>query len=709
MFSDGSYIASLSRMLPWSSSARVKGHSSISLNLTISMVGDLKASILFTASVNSTVKVWSLDTLTLMKVFDLNSETNATIKQSLDIKPTNLLSLIASERHMGYVAYYSPFGDGQFRIWGYDVTSDDQRSVTLSDVTEKPVIPVAPNENSIWMISDFTLEEGAADRLNLWVMWKSNKSSRIHVLFDISVPARESIRELSWRAIVPSVIGELTTISVSSGISENTSNEFMKKLFQLGIFSPSIFETVLPIFERHYSIYKSEDLEDQSDEHGISLPERVVRAVESTVSLPTDLGTDALNYESYWRDLQKQWSRFERLCIELSNQGNEALSLCKDPVTKMISVVRATNIGPIRICIDLEYANLSSSTIQSPFNIVQRNNKLAGLYAERADTTFLNALASFRKSLSRPVIDDFISAIEEDAFKLPSFSVEDRIWMIFDASLNDQIPDSALDLLIKRLNVIESLDQVLVYCFGVFHDHTIKSRFGATPSNSSARLTTVGVDLLSVSIETVVSSTYNAIVDILLFLVLSTCDEQNRFDIEQSVFIYTQFLRILQSYTFMNKVSNMILDTPKVLTIADEDILSASVYHMEVSKSAGRTAFEPGGFLLQYLFQDNALTLGKYCASLLETSRGSLNLGRAVEFGISFWSIFDVQLPVAAIICSALEQGYVEQSKQLMSYLPISGFGFYVKGRVFVQSGDFNQAATFFHKTAAQLGMFFAL
>ncbi|KAK9470195.1 nucleoporin Nup120/160-domain-containing protein [Dipodascopsis tothii] len=699
MFSDGSYYLALSRMLPWSSSDRVKGHPHVSVNLTVSMVADVQAGVLFTATVNSTVKVWSLETLVPLKVFAVDAD-RAGMRPTLDIAPASLLSLAPGAANSGHVGFYSPVADGQFRLWGYAVRADADGAPALDlvDVTREPVVPTAPNENSIWMVTDFVLEPAGDRRLNLWVMWKSNKSARVHVLLDIAAGARA--RDLTWRAVVPAAVGELAA-PVAHGPAADVSARYAAAIFQLGVFSPAIIRTVLPIFERHYAVPGADPgADDPLDDSVVALRARVCAAVEATVAPAADADADA-----YWRDLLKQWQRFERLCLELSNQGNEALALCRDPASAEVSVVRATSIGPVRTCVDLEYADLTSPAVQSAFNIVQRNNKLTELYAQRADTALLNALASFRKSLSHAVLDDFVRALNDDMVARPEFSVEDRIYALYEAALGDQLSDAAVGLLLKRLSVIDSLDEVLVYCFSVFQEHTIEPRPAPAAAGAPATaFTGVGVDLMAISVAKVAASTYHAVTDILIFIVLCTCDDAGRFPPVDGLAMYVRFARLFRSYALLNRMAATTMTDPRNLYAgADDDALAAGVGQLGVSAPTDTGSFAPGGSLLQFIFHHFGASFGRACAAVLRASDGPLALGHAVEFAIAYWSLYEKQTPVAAIICAMLAEKYVVQARTLLEFLPQSPFGEYVTARVRVQAGDFDAAVAAFSKASAHL------
>ncbi|KAK9366625.1 nucleoporin Nup120/160-domain-containing protein [Lipomyces kononenkoae] len=716
MFSDGSYLASIKGMFIWGSGDRLRGHPNVSANLVVSMVADPASSILITASVSNVLKLWSLDTLTSLNAYDIVNDTTraqqpANSKQLLGIEPSTLISLIKVSHTTGYVATYCPLGDDCFKLWRLDVTTEEKTTTTkatLTDVLGISLRPQTPDENAIWMIPDFVLDYSGRIRnggaLDLWILWKSNKSSKIHALFDIPTE-KESKSTLAWESVRSSAIESVTGGNgwVYSA-NEDDTERFMRHIFQPGVFSPAILETVLPIYERHYSMLTRSEGNEDVYEPESSLRERVTKVVGAAVSLQPADTNDGMDYESYNRDLQQQWSRFERLCVELSKQGYEALSLTRDPSTRAVVLVRATTVSLVRVCTGLEYAETAG--LRNTISLRDGSVSSVGT-TEHQDVVLLGALSVFRKSLPQPVISDFVVALTEDALTPPNFSTGDRMTTIYDSCLNEQISDSAIDMLHKRLYSITDLEGALDACYGELVSLTGTSNFGRPALNTRRHLTRVGTELLSSAIHDSTMSTYQALIDVLLFLIVFAVDVSEEFNADH-ITLYDKFLRVFKTTAFLKHLSGTVLDKPSGpqsgQTLSESDLLSNSVNKLELSKnSMDRNSFVRGGFVLQFLYSRFSLGLGCACATDLINSGGSLGVGKAVEYSMSNWSISDQQHAAIAAAGALVASGYVDESMPLLQFLSVDGLGCYARGRVYLESGHFDKAATFFMKGTTDL------
>ncbi|KAK9476448.1 nucleoporin Nup120/160-domain-containing protein [Lipomyces japonicus] len=696
IFSDGSYLASLRGMFLWGSSDKVKGHPSVSTNLVVSMAAIPNLPLLITASISSCLKLWSLDSLTSINAYDISSDQERALlpnnkKVLLELEPSTLIST-AQVDDLVYIATYCPLGDGQFRIWKLAIDRSDGFAAELVDLLQTSIRPVAPDDNAIWMITDFELVQ-ARNGLDLFVLWKSNKSSRVHALFDIlTVSGNNSAQH--WRSVGLNSMDRLDSTGYFNTLSEDITERYLQSIFQPGVFSPAIIESVLPVYEQHYSASDAAKQISKTTNINLSLVNRVANAVSASVSLSASLygNLDSLDYESYNRDLQQQWTRFERLCLELSKHGEEALSLARDPINNIVWVVRGSTVSALRSCVGLEYAQLSADR--------GSNRSLDVESKSQPDIALLNALRSFRQQISQPVVADFISALVDDALKSPNFSVGDRMSTIYDNILNDQISDSAIDHLHRRLYHISDLENVLQLCYLEFN-HVISQTFGRPSLNTRRHLTTIGATFLSTSVHDSVVTTYGFLVDILLFLVVFAVDISEEFSADH-IFLYDRFLQIFKTYSFLKILTETVLASNLNLLTEDE-ALAQTVDQLDVSRTvvAAGKKFRPGDSILQFLL--SKFELGLACTVANDLVSGIVGVGDAVEYVISYWSIHSS--PSAAIggIGALLSGSYVYESERVTPYLSVDGVSTYVKGRVYLALGDAEQASLYFSRASANI------
>ncbi|KAK7206556.1 nucleoporin Nup120/160-domain-containing protein [Myxozyma melibiosi] len=725
VFSDGSYLASLRGMFLWGSNDRVRGHPNMSTNMIVSMV--CTPTLLITASISGMIKLWSLETLTSLSVYDIanssslttannsNGGNAATPKQLFATEPATLLSTTTAKDGTVYVISYSPLGEGQFRLWRLD-TSSTQTS--LIDVLESPIVPIAPDENAIWMIPSFILttsskaklssksvESQEPSTLDLWVVWKSNKSSRIHMLFNIpTISGAASKKGLMWRAVAPNS-GPSNVSDEIDLPTEDISDRYLRRIFRPGLYSPSVLETVLPVYEKHYSVNlsRAEDLDSTT----LTLKQRVVKAVEASVPAQPSQA----DYGSYARDLKQQWARFDRLCIELSRLGDEALSLSYHGSTNSIVLVKATSIVFVRYCIGLEHVQLAGTRSVIAFS-GHEGRRTRTPVQDHDDVELLGSFASFSRLLPGPVLGEFVSALLEHALQPTHYSPGDSAFAIYEACLQDQVSDSALDLLQKRLSDIDKLQSSFDTCYeDLKFMHSPDSVFGRPALNTRYYLSPVGVSLAVASTYQSVSTTYRLVVDALLFLSVYSSGEIQDCGIAYED-LFAKFMALLRSLHFLKTVCECLLDKSDVsgqrlLLADDEDTqLAAGVNQLDLEKSKSSSGNSES--LLELLFSRFSLTLGSTVASYLASSSGSLapigwGLGQVVSYTEEFFSISSSQSAAIAAAGAAISSGHLQAAKEMLPYFELDGLGCFAKGLVHLRAREDELATEWFCQCVTEM------
>ena len=146
--------------------------------------------LLFTVSVNHTLKVWSYERQQLLHASDLMNQppTDSSIKTLLHPAPARLLAVMSStlhRNHLFYLVTYSPVSTGTFKFWiGHGDAAG--RFTHLEDIYKNHTFDaLPPTASSVWIISDFRVtpvSNAASGIHNLWILWKSNTSFKIQNL-----------------------------------------------------------------------------------------------------------------------------------------------------------------------------------------------------------------------------------------------------------------------------------------------------------------------------------------------------------------------------------------------------------------------------------------------------------------------------------------------------------------------------------------------
>ncbi|KAK9464763.1 nucleoporin Nup120/160-domain-containing protein [Lipomyces arxii] len=689
IFSDGSYLASLRGMFLWGSNDKVQGHPNISTSMVVSMIADYSSSILLTASINNTLKLWSLETLTVLSVYDIvNDEQRAqqptNTKQILSIEQTTLMSLVQVNDNVGYLVTYCPLGEGQFKLWRLDIRSEGPLKATLSDILKQTIGPSIPEDNAIWMVSDFVLEYSArSESLTLWVMLKSNKSSKVRALFGIPTSSHRS-KDYAWTSLGSSLIDSWKLFEEEvHEPAENMSDICSRHLFQPGAFSPAILETVLPVYAKHYAhIIETTGSMDLVYDRSIPLRERINKTVNDAVTVPVDDLNDEQRYEAYRADLQQQWARFERLCLELSKQGNEALSLVLDPATSGLTLVKGTSVSFLRDCIGFEYAGIKGD-----------NQRLADPVL-----MLLQTAHAFKQLLPRPALSEFLGAITECALSPANFSIGDTMEALYMENFYDQVSQPAVDMLNSRLSDIPDLDGALEACFTELLFVTETSKFGRPPLKTRWHLTQTGIELLGNSVYDSAKATYEYVFEILLLLVVFGMDVDVSIVCDHHSY-FNKFLKAFGNVAYLKFIASTVLIPPGERQPTSDSDLSDEVNKLVLSQK--HNSFLPGGTITQFLYSRFEIQLGCACAS--EAITGPQGIGKAVEYTMSYESISSGSLACAGAIGAILRAGHVEESRLALPYLPLDGLGSYVRGRVLLEAGEADEASSCFMSSISEM------
>ncbi|KAK9453569.1 nucleoporin Nup120/160-domain-containing protein [Dipodascopsis uninucleata] len=690
IFSDGSYLASLKGMFLWGGKDRVRGHPNISTNLVVSLAVHEPNSTLLTLSINNILRSWSLQTLTLIETYNLALrsdeenfyETNNS-KSLIDIDNTGIMTTAQLQSGM-LVAAYCPLGDGNIRFWKLESDRSKENS-QLQELIPNGISPVAPDDNAIWMISGLLLDVSSrSEKVNLWLMWKSNKSTKIHVMMDI---LEYRHKKLSWTTVAPSGGDALGEIGLLSSSSSDITDRYLSRIFRPGVFSRSIVEAVLPIFEQHYYADVDTKINDINQyDSNIPLKEKAAHVVGAAVILQQKFNDGSLDYESYNRDLLQQWVRFERLCVELSKQGSEVLSFTRDPHTSAIYVIKATAISIIRSTIGIEY-------IDQVVKVKENMN------SEEQGTLLLQALLTFRELLPQPVIADFLSALVDDSQSSANFSIGDRINTIYDLCLSEQIADSAIDLLHRRLSLIQDLSGAMEACYKKLS--SVSSNVGEYESrNKQHSLTEFGNLLLCGVITDSISAMYERILDIMLFLTIFDLDVSESHYLDH-IRYYQQFLILFRNISSLKLITEIPFNfNSRPYIMVPEKISSQSSVTKLVGLDSGLSRIDTS--VLGFLLANRDLPANATCASRLHIE-GTAGPSRAAVSFMAYWRSSDEPYSIIAAMSHLLASGDIVSTAHLIPYLPSTGLTCYMKGRIYLEQLQYEKASILFLRSSNDL------
>lgn len=527
---------SFSKLLPWNQSGKVPGKPDLSIRSAISITST--DSLVAAVSINKTLKVWSIETSSLIGEYNLASLSSGepSKQQLLDPNPSRLLYFSKNQK---YLLSYLPNEDaGKFRLWR--VRNDGGGIEDLGEDFE--VDAHTPDSTAVWLLCDLALQI-ADEGMKIWALWKSDTSSSVHSYLMPFNPAqvRSTTEKSQWQVSDFGIEPQGEFVRQSDTTSEDESEYFIRKIFGPNGFSYQTIRTALPIYGEHYGLqWLKPDLAQLDSLDALELRDQVCKTIGSAVSVENS--TDGLNtdFKAYQKDLGLQWVRFSRLCAELEKQGKESLSMVLDEEdgNNTLYVVKASFLSVIRASTEMElyYNNKSTAPSKAATAAIA---KLTGKNVEMVEyiLRLLDALYQFRHSFSNYALYDIFVALEED-FSLPHlFLTEEREVYIYETYIENHVTEHAMGTLATALFEIPEIDSVVLELYNVLMTIPLEEH------QKQTKLTHYGSQELSNSLFEFVHTAKLLVTDILIVTLMSSCQDDL---IGEHTTIYAKFSTILK-------------------------------------------------------------------------------------------------------------------------------------------------------------------
>lgn len=676
-FSDPSNQQGLSRLFGWGQSDNIPGRRGLSSRTTISMVAVSQARLLVTLSINRQLRVWSLESLTLLDFIELSSLQDSIHQEKITIgpEPMKLLSLPAWDSKYeaaGFIplSTFIPIGDGTLKVWKLNFGSGNVID-DLGDTYE--IIPQPPDSYSTWLVNDFNILDNSAKSLQFQfsIMWKSNTSSAIYQTSAPFIAGQDS----TW------FIGcETDTTDLEYLNNDYQNNDkatyFLNKIFGPAGYSKETIMAALPIYGNHYALKQVKSAKLDTSEQ--SLIDRVCQTVGTAVTLGHK-SYGALDYAGYKSDLAQEWNRFDRLCSELERQGNEALSLSWDPNVELFWVVKASVFSVIRptLPVEIAYNNKSSAPSTRVSAIVA-----GALNTKPADAVsilkVLDTMHAFRINLAYVHYGQIMAQVMDDVTSNPKFSTAERMTSIYTNYLETQVSETAFDDLNRSLLRIDDVDGTLSALYSVI------SSYVASAEQSGASLTVTGVVVASKALFEVLTTSLIVVSDALLLILATVSDGKLNINSAQ---LYSKYLTLFKAISALLAFLEV---RPLPLPAGDNSQIT-DLKNLSLNTSASYSSLP----LMQSLVMAD------------QGSRFDAVLSRKgfAQIINQLWSHWDISSSSAAsrLIAQLLIRGDYEGAHEISKFLPFDSFSSFIRAHICLQSRDSRKARFLFRAASIEL------
>lgn len=707
-FSDSGYFGFFKNKMPWVGGGTVSyGRGSVTHSTVVSAIAHTPTAarpnlkpLLFTVSVDHTLKVWSLDQECLIRAQDLLNDAQGTatskMKTWLDPSPSHLLEIIdhpIEEDHSFYLVSFSSAANGKFKFWAATHHQDGQFNELQDIYPEESFEAKPPSTVAPWIVSEFKVTPAATEGpriFDLWILWKSDTNFQVQsVRFDIT-----DVNSTwgQWTTATDDTLHNLPRPTAAPETVEEVTEHWKKWIFYPGRFPDTILESALRIYENNFLVPTGTNISTET------IQSRAARVVSAAVHLDADSMRDE-DYDAYRADMALQWDRFSRLCTELDKQRREALSLVSDPQSGFVWTVNVDGITALRECTETEAIWHNFTTVPENFTTLSNRTQGrlgAGLAGDAlGDVMKLMAAANeLSESLSEKVVHACSERLRSEIVNDPLLAVQDSMFKIYQQLLEPEVYDETHEKLRDIFNSIENPENAFRSMMSSLF-HQPDSHVG------QARLTKFGAKVLIGGTQEIIHINHQLLFQLLYLLVYVTYAdyEADFLRISRPESIYHQLLGYFREYEVLNW---MALSSAQLAAspVVPEDDISTALTDLHVSGETPNSRLGKRGSVLQLVLPDN------FGPSPAGPGRSGLfSLSVCVRKFLAGLEISEYGNGVPHVAAALLRANATGPATDFAKFLPSTAWGTYMKGRIQLKAHNFALAAQSFNKAAYGMGM----
>ncbi|ODV89038.1 hypothetical protein CANCADRAFT_133108 [Tortispora caseinolytica NRRL Y-17796] len=490
-FSDSSYISSFKSLFSWSTSDMIPYYPSVSGNLIISACQSDDGMYIFTFSANYSISLWKTDTGALLDRRSLLQENQKSFV------PDVFCSNITGFSNLSGRTFFVVYSALSQRFHFYVLVTNKEGATVLEDMAPSQNIscPIVSAE-SLWSCVSLSLrpQTGLHD-CQLITAWKHGAiRSSIQIA---TVLYKSGELSLSWSSVLSPFDYDFKCGDLAPTNSYDASQYFIREIFLSSKYSNECVKAALSIMSLHYTGKDSSDIINQAAVD--DLIDIASDILNGPVSIKADQRHGTLDYDSYNADINMQWSRFNRLCLELSHVGEELLSLNLPRSSKLnLFVGRGSKVSIVEPAVLLE--RFCSSSVESL------------ILDEFSETTIIakrlyDMAHRLRKSLNKESISYLVDYLIDDLASEQELGIRERMSNVRSLALESVIESKeCMELRHILINTLE-LDAIVRTWETIYADAFKPKDY----SDRTSSLSTVYSDL-----SDLIASSHSFILDILL-------------------------------------------------------------------------------------------------------------------------------------------------------------------------------------------------
>ena len=709
VYNDGQWGSSLRGLIRWQGSNTIRYNGNVlDQSTAIAIAFSPSQTHVLTVCANHTLKIWNLAKPSSVFSMDLvgeQREPQDIPKVMLDPGNPELLRVFEAQGAIDgdqyYAITYSPHDRGQFKIWA--VRDADQggfgvRFLHADQMFRAPDPDPNPESKAVWKVADFKIRDANSGiNMGLWALMRSNRKYKVYNLkFDLE--QMPTAWENNWVMTASEAINRQSLPQLLNRNPQDVSELWLEHILYPGKFSRTILETALAIYSSARKIIPAAGPK-------AALEERMCSAIAAQVALQPveDIDRAGSHFSQYRTAMHEEWGLLYQNIQDLNHLKWQILAIAYDQSSDMPWLMFTGGCAAVRESTQVEIpvqnlpANLRESAhlLERP-SVEDRGVGVTPILPYEV-ALLIEAVASFRESFNASLTLNCRTALSEELWKDPLYLASARIGSFYDrCGFADELLDASIDDLTEALRPLRGFGGLSTQLFSeiIGQTHPVMSTI------KGLKNTEFGIRALVMGAQQIIDLHEQILFDLLMLLVFAAIEvDRDVTPMPELDFVaaFEALLEQLRRSQMMQWLSKHTRVEPNKATIP----MSRSSNGPSVAKPAQSQKTT----VLQNLFSGGVIPIS--------TSRLSESavLTRQIS-DLLIWVVGGNDAPATVdhilirIQCDLLANDNIDLASDFLRFQPSTPWSSYVKGRLNLVRGDFDEAAIYFQRAAFKLGIF---
>lgn len=706
----GKWAAMLGGLVRWQGSNTIK-YDGISLDIetAIGLALSPDGKFVYAVCLNHTFKIWSLEKERSVFNTDLvgrERDLHEVAKLELDPGALNRIQIFSagkkSDGDQYYVLTYSPQDLGQFKIWAIrdpDEGAQGVRDLFSEHTLRAPDPDPSVESKAIWTVVDFKVTQGdQGEEMDIWVLMKSNAEYR---LFRLLCSLENFLADWAknWSMTAHGTLDRTHPPDFSDAEPEAVTELWLDFILNHSRYPSTVLATAL-------SMYCSARRFVAKPDPKASFRERLSSTVTSQIPLrPSDDGGGI--FIRHREDINQEWTAFWQDIRDLTNARWKVLSLDYDNSGNIPWITFTDGCSAVRDCSRFEaIAHNTSAELERSMAPVESLSMEVddGIREPRRlekIAAVVEAAAAFRQSLGHPLGHKYKEILKAELWQDSLDSVPARMATCYDGfNFDQEIGDVEVGDLEARLEPIGGYGGLGTGIFLAIVNELPQVMIAEISGLLSTKL---GLKALVEGALEMIDLHERVLLDLLVLVVFVNAEaEREEIPISDldAASVYVALLEELRKYQLMQWLGrNMRAQKSDAPVDLSAKILAARERGREKGPHSLHTFAHT---VLEDLFvvdvKPQSYTHQSQRAALTHSIQDIL---KWITGGNESAITLDVVL--VHIQCNLLTNGNVDLASDFLRYQPSTAWATYIKGRLNLLKGEYEEASIHFKKAAFKL------